>query len=177
MKLTGILLYVARAGAAAVCACAIWALFRIFLHRRRKAPVRLLREGYLLLCVAYITALLEITVWRGGTRIPERSCYLIPLDTTIRSLKLGLWNFVYHLVGNMIWFVPFGCMLAIGRAKLRPWQALLAGALLSACIEAAQFIRCSGTLDVDDILINALGTLAGWAFVRLIARMRRQRHV
>ena len=161
MSIRGIALYTLRAAAFAVVVCAIYAL--ICRLRGRK-----LRWGRLL-SIAYLAALIQITVLRGGAdwarvlsggrNLPQ----LIPLRTTILELRGGAWSFIYHTVGNLIWFLPLG-WLARWR---KPWTALLAGAGMSALIELMQFLLMTGVTDIDDVIFNALGALAGWTVARL----------
>ena len=161
MSIRGIALYTSRALIFAAVVCALYALICRLLRRE-------LRWGWIAR-IAYLAALIEITVLRGGVDwgqvfaggrpLPQ----LIPLHTTILELRGGVWRFIYHTIGNLIWFVPLGWML---RGK-RPWTALLAGAALSAFIEIMQYLLMTGTTDVDDILLNALGALLGWGIGRL----------
>ena len=166
MSLRGIALYSLRAGIFAAAICALYALICL-LRRRRPGLKRLLG-------IAYIAALVQITVLRGGVnwqavlhegrQLPQ----LLPFGTTLALLGGGTWNFIYNTLGNLLWFVPLGMLLA----KRRGYQALLAGALVSACIETGQYILMTGQSDIDDVIINALGTLLGWAMLRLWRRLR-----
>jgi len=148
--------------------------------RLRKKPVNAGR----LLAAFYVAALLEITVLRGGAdwggllyaaRDPVR---WTPLATTLAELQSGAWPFVYHVVGNLLWFMPLGLMLR----RKRAWRALAAGALLSLSIESLQWLLATGVPDVDDVLLNASGALLGWlAFQRLppwrgLARLGKKLH-
>ncbi|MDO5324278.1 MAG: VanZ family protein [Clostridia bacterium] len=161
MSLSGILIYCLRAATFAVVTCALYAL--VCLLRGRK-----LRPGRLV-ALAYLAALIQITVLRGGvdwaqlmttTRDAPR---LVPLQTTMEELRAGAWPLIYHAVGNMIWFVPLGALLR----KRSVLVALLAGAGASVCIELMQYLLMTGVTDVDDVIFNALGALLGWTLARL----------
>lgn len=155
MSLRGIAIYSLRAAIFAAVFSAAYALICRARHKKLR-PRRLLG-------VAYIAALIEITVLRGGVDwatvlstarpVPQ----LVPLATTLAQWRDGAWAFAYHTLGNLLWFVPLGWMLR-GR---RPWQALLAGAALSMGIELAQHLLMTGAADIDDVLLNALGALVG----------------
>ena len=169
MSLSGILLYCLRAGAFAAVSCGVYVC--ICLLRRR--PVRLRT----LTATAYIAALIQITVLRGGVDWQKVSCgvrdaaLLVPFGTTVKLLGGGLWNLIYNVVGNLIWFVPLGILL--GRRS--PLRALLSGVLLSAGIELCQYILMTGCTDVDDVILNALGALLGWVVYRAWLRLRKKR--
>jgi len=155
MNFAGIALYTFRAAAFALAVCAVYALV---MRARKKA----LRAGQIL-SVFYLAALIEITVLRGGVEwtgffsAPREAFQWVPLRTTLGQLRLGAWPFVYHVVGNLIWFVPLGFVVQ----KKPVWAALVAGALLSAAIEGLQWALMTGMPDVDDVLLNAAGALVG----------------
>lgn len=73
--------------------------------------------------------------------------------------------------------MPLGALLAARNPNLRFWAALGIGAGISAAMELTQYLLSTGVTDVDDVWLNALGALAGWALVRggraLRRRMRR----
>ena len=162
MIVSHILFYSLRAATFAAVVCALYALV-CWLRGRRVRPGRLV-------ALAYLAALIQITVIRGGvdwaqvmtaTRNAPR---LIPLQTTLEQLRAGAWPLIYHVVGNLVWFVPLGALLR----KKNALVALLAGAGASLCIELMQYLLMTGVTDVDDVLINALGALLGWALSRLM---------
>lgn len=160
MNFSGIAFYCLRAFSFAAAICILYVL--LCLLRKRKPGIKRL------LGIAYIAALVQITVIRGGVNwqdvlSPSRDLpQLVPLKTTIMMLGGSLWNLIYNVVGNLIWFVPLGLLLGKGRAL----RALLLGAALSACIECSQFLLMTGLPDVDDVIFNALGSLIGWGIYR-----------
>ena len=162
MSLTGILIYCLRAATFAAVVCALYALV-CRLRGRRVRPGRLV-------ALAYLAALIQITVIRGGvdwTQVltaARNAPRLLPLQTTLEELRAGAWPLIYHVVGNLVWFVPLGALLR----KKNALVALLAGAGASLCIELMQYLLMTGVTDVDDVLINALGALLGWALSRLM---------
>ena len=162
MSIQGIFFYTLRAAIFAAAVCAVYAL----VCKLRKRKIRWLR----LLGIAYLAALIQITVIRGGAdwaRVfagRRARPQLVPLRTTLAALRSeSWWSFVYHTMGNVVWFVPLGLMLQ----RRKPWTALLAGAILSACIELGQYLLMTGMTDIDDIILNALGALLGWLLTQL----------
>ena len=69
---------------------------------------------------------------------------------------------VANLLGNIVLFVPVG-FVAVTLVRLRVAHALLLAAGTSAAIEFVQYMTHRGSADVDDVLLNALGTLVGAA--------------
>ena len=161
MNLFQIILYTVRALTFSLSAGILWALF---LHRRkglmRKLPF-----------VCYLAALIQITVirdWRTLFVFPKgshtlKSVQLFPLRTTLAELGNGAWPFCFHVVGNMIWFVPLGILGPWLFSSLRrPGRMLLSAACLSAAIELGQWCFATGVTDIDDIILNTAGAVGGF---------------
>ena len=166
MSLNGILIYCLRAAAFAAAVCGFYVL--LCLVQRRL--VRLQR----LLALAYLAALVQITVLSGGVdwkavfEHGRHAMQLVPLKTTLGELRRGAWPFIYHVIGNMIWFVPLGFLLG----KKKWYWPLAAGAAASVGIELMQYILITGMTDIDDVILNAFGTLIGWGIGRIIRKKR-----
>ncbi len=174
MSAAAIARYLVPAAFAALAAAAAWTLFRWRTLRAQRARPHLYREALKALFAAYLAALVEIIALRFGEPHAARSLKLVPLQTTLAQLQGGAWSFVYHTLGNVIWFVPLGMLAALLNPRLRARTALLLGAGTSALLELAQYLLASGVTDIDDIWLNALGALGGWALARAIAALRRR---
>ena len=162
MGIRGILRFSGGALLFAAAVCGLWLAARRLTGRGTR-PVEML-------AVAYLAALIQITALRIGLRrhswLGGAVC-LASLKTTLEAWRDGAWPFIYHIVGNMIWFVPLGVLLPalFPRANVR--TALLAGAALSLGIEVVQYLLGTGVSDIDDALLNALGALTGYGLQRL----------
>ncbi len=162
MGFQGIAVYTLRAAAFAAAVTLVYAL----ILRARGKPLTAGR----LRSVFYVAALIEITVLRGGVDWGAIGCVdcrpprLTPFRTTIEELRRGAWPFLYHVVGNLAWFVPVGLIL-----RRRPvWMAFLGGLMLSVLIEGFQWVLRTGMTDVDDLIFNSCGALVGWLIARAI---------
>lgn len=63
---------------------------------------------------------------------------------------------------NMILLLPAGMLLPfVFDRKIRWWQGLLVGVLISSGIESLQLILCRGLFEFDDIIHNAFGCMVG----------------
>jgi glycopeptide antibiotics resistance protein len=170
MRFQGILLYTLRAALFAAAASGIyWGFLRL---RGRSVTAGRLLSAF------YVAALVEITVLRGGVDwagLPHAArdpVQWVPLRTTLLEFRGGAWPFLYHVLGNLLWFLPLGLMLR----RKSAWRALLAGALLSASIECLQWVLLTGIPDVDDVLLNACGALLGWLLFRAVSLGRSRGH-
>ena len=73
------------------------------------------------------------------------------------------------LVGNVVVFIPVGFFPAVLFRDLRSgWKMLLLGAAFSLVVETLQVLLAVRVFDVDEILLNALGTWLGFGFFRLL---------
>ena len=99
--------------------------------------------------------------------------HFIPLDTTLDGLKgprgqhfWSYWTEYFgNLIGNVFLFVPMGFLLSALQSNKSKWQVLLIGITVSIGIELIQLLFKIGVCDVDDVLLNGLGTLVGvWIF-------------
>ena len=91
--------------------------------------------------------------------------------TTIRiyldNLDSAFW--VSQAVGNVLLMLPIGLLGPLALPSLdRWWRVALLAATLSSCIELAQLLVPDRSADVDDVLLNTLGALLGYALLRLL---------
>lgn len=87
----------------------------------------------------------------------------IPLQDFTHSNKIGM-------VLNIIMLMPFGAFLPIYFKRFQKvLPTVFAGVLMSFTIECLQLF-CFRATDVDDIIMNTLGTLAGYFIGAVIAK-------
>lgn len=78
-------------------------------------------------------------------------------------------DIIWNVVGNAAMFVPTGIVLPIVYKRLdRFWKVVCAGAFISLCIEVLQLPFASRASDIDDILLNTLGVVVGYAVYALV---------
>lgn len=156
MSISGIARFTLRSARFGLIVGGLWLIFRL-IRCRGRLDIR--GEIRTLLFVIYTAMLAEIIALRGGSG-GVRTVQLLPMKTTLAELRAGAWPFVYHLIGNMIWFVPLGVFLpALWKTGFA--KTLLLGAGASLILEALQYALGSGVADIDDVIINALGAAAG----------------
>ena len=65
---------------------------------------------------------------------------------------------------NVIGFMPFGALLPVlARSARKWWRTVLISFEISSLVEVSQLIFQVGCFDVDDIMLNTLGGLLGYA--------------
>ena len=62
---------------------------------------------------------------------------------------------------NMVMFVPFGIIYCYYQKAFSIYKAIGLSFLTTFSIEAAQFIFKTGVVDIDDLIINTIGSLLG----------------
>ena len=81
-------------------------------------------------------------------------------DGGIAGIRIGrLYRDTYL---NILVFVPLGFLLPQVWRRARWWKVLLIGFGVSLLIEALQLVTRLGWFDIDDILANTLGAVAGY---------------
>lgn len=88
--------------------------------------------------------------------------------------KVGYLAAFLNLGGNVIGFLPFGFILPILGNRFR--NIFLTGILgfaLSLSVECIQLICKVGCFDVDDLILNTVGAVAGYMIFAISNRIRR----
>lgn len=67
---------------------------------------------------------------------------------------------------NVVVFIPVGLLLGSAFKQMTWWKALLIGCSISITIEALQFWFMRGFLEVDDVMHNTIGCIAGYILVK-----------
>lgn len=85
------------------------------------------------------------------------------------SITQLLEHFDYFVVlrnigGNIFLFLPLGFLLPLRFKKLKFGRAVLIGFFISAMVEVIQLFVPLRSFDVDDLLLNTLGTAIGYYF-------------
>ncbi len=77
-----------------------------------------------------------------------------------------------NLLGNIVLTVPLGVLLPLLYRHIA-WKGVLGiGVVLSLCIETLQLTMRAGIFDVDDILLNTLGSVVGYIVFSLFTNKK-----
>ncbi|WP_342543263.1 VanZ family protein [Paenisporosarcina sp. FSL H8-0542] len=84
-----------------------------------------------------------------------------------------LLNHFYYMVplrnilGNIILFIPLGCILVLKFKRINNLSSVvLVGVLSSMLIEFIQLLLPNRAFDVDDIILNAIGSMIGFLILK-----------
>lgn len=79
----------------------------------------------------------------------------------------------YNLVGNIVLFIPFGFFMPLLWKKLRSWWRMhLIAFAIPLFIEGTQYF-IGRSIDVDDVLLNAIAIITGFVMYKLLQRLRK----
>ena len=138
-------------------------LVYIFVCDRERAKRR---WGWMVLLTLYLNAMYIVIGVPGVQYICwDPTLNLIPFqDFSARNME--------GMVLNAIMFAPLGFLLPAYFERYRRWgRTLAAGFLTSLAVELIQLFTFRAT-DVDDLIMNTLGTLVGFLLAKLIFRHR-----
>ena len=135
----------------------------IFLFDRERAKRK---WGWMVLLTLYLNAMYIVIGVPGVQYICwDPTLNLIPFqDFSARNME--------GMVLNAIMFAPLGFLLPAYFERYRHWgRTLAAGFLTSLTVELIQLFTFRAT-DVDDLIMNTLGTLVGFLLAKLVLRRR-----
>lgn len=113
----------------------------------------------------------DIEVWRINSNIiPFRNTY----EYIIGSDRYNLEIILHNTIGNILIFVPLGIFLPIIFKRLKTFSKFcLSSILIIVSIEILQFFLQIGQFDIDDIILNTIGSIAGYFGIRILVKISR----
>ena len=132
----------------------------------------------LLIYLALLGTLTFRPAGSAGTQ-PDLRINVRPLATIAPALRAGPRSFAFRvMVGNVLAFIPLGLLVPLARPRYGIALALLVGLGLSAAIELGQLGVSLAvgfgyrSTDIDDIILNVLGTAIGALAVWVLTQLR-----
>ncbi|MBN1192094.1 MAG: VanZ family protein [Coriobacteriia bacterium] len=146
------------------------------------------------LCVAAVTysawvlavTVLPLTFGRPGFSMAadpdwRNSVNLVPLRTIRLYLRSSLVDVArVNLLENLALLAPLGCAVPLLWKRADSWlRVALVGALSATAIELLQFARryvlgmAGRSVDIDDVILNTVGVMLGYALYRIVRALRK----
>lgn len=131
--------------------------------------------------MAYIVAMTYFLFWGDDRDVMIDYRYnLEPFKEIMRFYKfrniVGIYSFILNIAGNILAFMPFGFLIPIvvdGKSGFFKTSAL--SFLFTLCIEITQLVTKLGVFDVDDIILNTCGGVAGYIFYTVYRAIRKEK--
>ena len=158
---------------------ALWIIYRIYNVIKNK-KTNIVREIILFIFFVYFLFLLLLTIFKGG-RIEFSNQFnsymyrehgllgiinIVPIKETINTFmhsETGMRNSLRNLIGNILVFMPLGFFIPLLFDKFNNLKKILkVGFLSSLAIELSQLFVGGNVCDIDDVIYNTLGALAGF---------------
>lgn len=129
------------------------------------------------LYIVFIIYFLIFSDWYGRTGEMQEYRYNLVLFREIRRFwnyrdQVGLFAMFTNLFGNVIIFMPFGFFMPMASRYRSCFSAVFYSFGLSLCVETFQLLTRVGSFDVDDLLLNTVGGLAGYVIFAVCAVIR-----
>ncbi|PKR78757.1 VanZ family protein [Halalkalibacillus sediminis] len=143
----------------------------------RKKQIVLRQEIINLLLLGSILWIIGMTIFPLEIGMPDRysrpSNNFVPFSS-IKDLLSHSYSMVplRNIAGNIILFVPLGFMLALKFSKLNSLIRIgSVGLLISTVIELIQLSLPIRAFDIDDIILNTLGTMIGFFAMKILGNI------
>ena len=149
----------------------------------KKGTKQLIRRWGLFLFILYVLLLIYFLFFSeeyGRAADVERAYRynLIPFLEIRRFWtyreQLGAFAVFANIAGNIIGFMPLGFILPVIIPRIRScFFITLSGFLFSLFVEIIQLLTKVGCFDVDDLILNTVGTFLGCILFLLCDKIRR----
>ena len=146
---------------------------------KRNKRIRFFGKILFVLYIAFIIYFLIFSDWYGRTGEMEEYHYNLVLFKEIKRFwnyreQVGMFAMFTNLFGNVIIFMPFGFFMPMASRYRSCFSAVFYSFGLSLCVETFQLLTKVGSFDVDDLLLNTIGGLAGYVIFAVCAVIRRR---
>lgn len=139
------------------------------------------RIFFLVTLIIYLIIVFWLLFFQVGSTVrasyfDSRKVHLVPFESSFNSIKLAITNnfapphkthyryvTIRNLIGNILLFLPWGFLAPLLFPHFRKFRTILIfTACCSVAIEIMQFVFVVGVADIDDVLLNLVGTTIGF---------------
>ncbi len=162
----------------------LWLIVRIICSIKSKKP-DLKREAQLLLVYICIIVVVRFTFCPFG-KVDGKIQPLLFDITRILPFWINLKPFIYlfdyptmkeallNLIGNTAMFIPLGIVWpSVFKELNTPLKAITAGVGFTLIIEIVQLLFYDRATDIDDVILNSLGYLIGYAIYLTVKKLKK----
>lgn len=133
---------------------------------------RQINKKALTLFLTYLLAVLFITLLSRDGESNSTDIQMEVFRSLQKALRTHSFETARHMLLNVALFVPLGFFFPMLHERLRSWLlAMTCGIMLSTAIESVQLAAGLGICDIDDILANTFGMIAGYLLYDIIKKV------
>ena len=126
----------------------------------------------ILLCLYLSTVYVSAVLARRQMLFPLVS--LTPLISWRRALSGDRYG-IQMVIENIIMLMPMGFLLPfVFKSKYYVIKTVMSGFLFSLFVESSQYVKKTGLFEVDDLINNTLGVIAGCGLATIIIAIRKR---
>lgn len=145
-------------------AAAVFLCVMVLYNRQKYGRISFLIKSSLLIVYAVVVGYLTLFSRRSG--IVDR------VDLTFFSLLEESSDYEIQLAENVLLFVPAGVLCPWMWKRIRGWKcSLVFGFVLSLLIETTQLLTGRGLFQIDDLLTNVAGMMAGYGIGWIVKKL------
>jgi len=161
----------------------VWLIIRVIVWLRQH-KIDCKREAILLLMYINLAVIIRVTFFP----MEQEGWHVLPLvfdASAVFPFRINLIPMVnlfdydnmkdllLNVIGNAAMFVPSGIILPIIYKRLDSFlKVIAAGAGISFCIELLQLPFSVRASDIDDVILNTLGVIAGYGIFSIIRHLK-----
>ena len=123
----------------------------------------ILKLGFIIyiLCLFYVVTFQDVS-WSSSNFIPFKEMFRYHIGSNL---------FIKNVIGNMIMFLPYGFFISYFIKLDKKSTILYLSIIVSLTIEVTQ-MAIGRVFDVDDIMLNILGSFLGYIIYRILVRIK-----
>ena len=130
----------------------------------------------LIILSAYAAIMIYLMFFGFGRRTSNEYRYnFVPFKEIIELFRFYIRfgatrDLIINIFGNIGMFVPFGILLTVlfDFKFIKPLIIFVTGVIL---LETTQLVSRRGVFDIDDIILNTIGFLTGYAIITIINKL------
>ena len=147
-----------------ILSCVVLIALRIAYLIKNKQPFILSKEIMSLTFIVYILCMFQIVTSQDVSSVHGVN---ITFFRELTRYQIGSKLFYRNIIGNIIMFIPFGFFTSYYLKLNKKRFVFFLTFIVSLVIEAIQ-LKIGRAFDVDDIILNMVGSLTGYYTYRLI---------
>lgn len=164
------------AGVGGVMICIALTGYRFYRKRGGTCKITNVQGAAAFLLIAWMTLVVGLTILDRSADYGGQINYWLLSGYVTAWNNRSLIEFQF-IVFNMIMFMPLGFLLPLLEKRLRRYvPILLISVMVSLSVETAQLLTARGIFDLDDILHNTLGGLAGYRLINAVLTILNQKN-